>query len=107
MGGLSSLTFVAAAAAYRQRPGLRRASALGLLPVAIYFVFLPVALGPAVVFALGHVLIAGGMAAAAGAHLLLLRQARLLGATIVGLALLAVGGLNIWMAARGRQPAPN
>ena len=104
LGVLSSLTFVVAADAYRQRPRLRRAYALVLLPVAIYFVFLPVALGPAVVFALGHVLIAGGMAAAAGAHLLLLRQARLLGATIVGLALLAVGGLNIWMAAVFSQP---
>jgi diguanylate cyclase (GGDEF)-like protein len=99
MGVLSSLTFVVAADAYRQRPRLRRAYALVLLPVAIYFVFLPVALGPAIVFALGHLLIAGGMAAAAGAHLLLLRQARLLGATIVGAALLALAGLNVWIGA--------
>ena len=99
LGVLGSLTFVVAADAYRQRPRLRRAYTLVLLPVAIYFVFLPVALGPAVVFALGHVLIAGGMAAAAGAHLLLVRQARLLGAAIVGGALLGFAGLNIWVGA--------
>lgn len=104
MGVLSSLTFVVAADAYRQRPRLRRVYGLVLLPVAIYFVFLPVALGPAIVFPLGHLLIAGGMAAAAGAHLLLLRQARLLGATIVGVALLGLAGLNIWMGAVVGRP---
>ena len=104
MGVLSSLTFVVAADAYRQRPRLRRTYALVLLPVAIYFVFLPVALGPAIVFTMGHLLIAGGMAAAAAAHLLLLRQTRLLGATIVGVALLALAGLNVWIGAVSRQP---
>ncbi len=104
MGVLSSLTFVVAADAYRQRPRLRRTYALVLLPVAIYFVFLPVALGPAIVFTMGHLLIAGGMAAAAAAHLLLLRQTRLLGATIVGVALLALAGLNVWIGAISRQP---
>jgi diguanylate cyclase (GGDEF)-like protein len=104
MGVLGSLTFVVAADAYRRRPRLRRAYAWVLLPVAIYFVFLPVALGPTIVFALGHLLIAGGMGAAAGAHLLLLRRARLLGATIVGVALLALAGLNVWMGAAIRTP---
>lgn len=104
MGVLSSLAFVVAADAYRQRPRLRRAYGLVLLPVAIYLVFLPVALGPGIVFAVGHLLIAGGMAAAAGAHLLLLRQAKLLGATIVGVALLGLSGLNIWMGAVVTQP---
>lgn len=104
MGVLSSLAFVVAADAYRQRPRLRRAYGLVLLPVAIYLVFLPVALGPGIVFAVGHLLIAGGMAAAAVAHLLLLRQAKLLGATIVGVALLGLSGLNIWMGAVVSQP---
>jgi diguanylate cyclase (GGDEF)-like protein len=99
MGVLSSLAFVVAADAYRQQPRLRRSYALVLLPVAIYFVFLPVAIGPRLIFALGHLLIAGGMATAAVAHLLLLRYSRLLGATIVGGALLAIAGLNIWMGA--------
>ena len=99
LGVLSSLAFVVAADAYRQRPRLKRGYGIVLLPIAIYFVFLPVALGPRIVFALGHLLIAGGMATAAVAHLLLLRYSRLLGATIVGGALLAIAGLNIWMGA--------
>jgi len=100
LGVLSSLAFVVAADAYRQRPRLRRGYGRVLLPVAIYFILLPVALGPRAVFAVGHLLIAGGMAAAAVAHLLLLRYSRLLGATVVGLALLAIAGLNIWMGAK-------
>jgi diguanylate cyclase (GGDEF)-like protein len=103
-GVLASLAFVVAADAYRQQPRLRRGYGLVLLPVAIYFVLLPVAFGPPIVFALGHLLIAGGMAAAAVAHLLLLRYARMLGATIVGIALLAISGINIWMGALIGQP---
>jgi len=98
LGVLSSLAFVVAADAYRQQPQLKRGYGLMLMPVAIYFVFLPVALGPAIVLSLGYVLIAGGMAAAAAAHLLLLRQARLLGAAIVGTALFALCAINIYMA---------
>jgi diguanylate cyclase (GGDEF)-like protein len=104
MGVLSSLAFVVAADAYRQRPRLQRSYGMVLLPIAIYFIFLPVALGPRIVFALGHLLIAGGMATAAVAHLLLLRYSRLLGATIVGGALLAVAGVNIWMGAAIGSP---
>jgi len=104
LGVLASLAFVVAADAYRQRPRLRREYAIVLLPIAIYFIFLPVALGRQTVFALGHLLIAGGMATAAAAHLLLLRYARLLGATIVGGALLAVAGLNIWIGASLGKP---
>ncbi len=104
LGVLSSLAFVVAADAYRQRPRLKRGYGIVLLPIAIYFVFLPVALGPRIVFALGHLLIAGGMAAAAVAHLLLLRYSRLLGATIVGGALLALAAVNIWMGAAIGSP---
>jgi diguanylate cyclase (GGDEF)-like protein len=99
MGVLSSLSFVVAADAYRQRPRLRRAYGTVLLLIAIYFIFLPVALGPQIVFALGHLLIAGGMTTAAVAHLLLLRYSRLLGAAIVGGALLLIAGINVWMGA--------
>jgi len=97
LGVLSSLAFVVAADAYRQTPQLKRGYGLILLPVAIYFVFLPVALGPAIVLSLGYVLIGGGMLAAAAAHLLLLRQARLVGAAIVGAALLTLSGVNVYM----------
>jgi diguanylate cyclase (GGDEF)-like protein len=104
LGVLGALAFVVAADAYRQKPQITRNYALLLLPVAIYFVFLPVALTPAIVFSLGHLLIAGGMAAAAVAHLLLLRQARLLGATIVGVALFTLSGINVYMGLSAGQP---
>ena len=104
LGVVSSLAFVVAADAYRQRPRLTRAYGLVLLPVAIFCIFLPVALGRPIVFALGHLLIAGGMATAAAAHLMLLRHARLLGASIVGAALFTLAGLNIWMGAVASRP---
>src|SRR4051812_5431508 len=105
LGVLSSLAFVVAADAYRQKPHLKRAYGLMLLPVAIYFVFLPVALGAAIVLSLGHLLIAGGMAAAAAAHLLLLPQARMAGAIIVGIALLTLCAINIYMGTAIGPPA--
>ena len=110
LGILSSLAFVVAADAYRQPPRLQRWYGLALLPVAIWFTLAPAALGeaalPAVVFAPGQILIAGGMAAAAVAHLLLLRQANLLGAAVIGVALLALAGLNAWLAAAAIRPEP-
>jgi diguanylate cyclase (GGDEF)-like protein len=104
MGLLAALSFVVAADAYRQRPRLRRGYGIVLLPIAIYFIFLPVAIGPRIVFAVGHLLIAGGMVTAAAAYLLLLRYSWLLGAMIVGGALLALAGLNIWMGASIGSP---
>ena len=104
LGVVSALAFVVAADAYRQRPRLTRAYGLVLLPVAIFCIFLPAALGWPMVFALGHLLIAGGMATAAAAHLLLLRQARLLGASIIGAALFTLAGLNIWMGVVATRP---
>lgn len=96
---IGSLTFVVAADAYRHQPHLHRAYALVLLPVAIWFSLAPAALPLWSVFAPGHVLIAGALAAAGAAHLMLLRQSRLLGALIVGITLFALAGMNIWMAA--------
>jgi len=99
LGILSSLAFVVAADAYRHRPLLRREYGLVLLPVAIWFTLAPVPLGPYAVFAPGHVLIAGALAAAGGAHLLLLREIRMLGAGLVGVTLLVLAGVNVWLAA--------
>jgi diguanylate cyclase (GGDEF)-like protein len=101
---LASLAFVVAADAYRQRPMLKRGYGLVLMPLAIWFALAPVALGPRAVFALGHLLIAGGMAAGAAAHLLLLRQTRLLGAAVVSAMLLVLAGLNVWTAASVDRP---
>ena len=107
LGVLCSLAFVVAADAYRRRPRIRRGYGLVLLGVAIFFLFTPVALGADSVRTVGHVVIAGAMLAAAVAHLLLLRQARMLGPTIVGLSLLLLGGINIWMAAIANGDTPN
>jgi diguanylate cyclase (GGDEF)-like protein len=105
LGVLSSLAFVVAADAYRQRPTLRRRYGYVILLVAIYCILLPTAF-PAVniIVVLGHLLVAAGMAAAGAAHLLLLRQARLLGATVVGIALLVLAGLYVWMGAVASPP---
>jgi diguanylate cyclase (GGDEF)-like protein len=105
LGILSALFFVVAADAYRSRPRLRRNYGLLLMPLLLWFTLAPVALGTKSVFAPGHVLIAGGFVAAGVAHLLLLRQARLLGAAVVGIMLLLIASTNIWMAVA--IPSPN
>ena len=104
-GLLSSLAFVVAADAYRQRPRLQRGYGIVLLAVAVFLVFLPVASESDSVRAVGHVLIAGGMGTAAVAHLLLLRRVKLLGASIVGIALIGLSGLNILIGAVGSSSA--
>ena len=101
IGLLSSLTFVVAADAYRQRPRFRRGYSLVLLAVAIFLIFLPVALDTDSVRAVGHVLISGGMGTAAVAHFLLLRRVRLLGASIIGIALIGISGLHVLIGAVG------
>ena len=64
------------------------------------------------VFAPGHLMIAGALAAAAVAHLLLLRQLWMLGAMVAGAGLLVLSALNAWTAialpspARGRRGQP-
>lgn len=101
---LSALVFVISADAYRTRPHIRRGYALLLLPVFIWFALAPAALGPAAVLAPGHLLIAGGLAAAGFAHLSLLRQTRLLGAAVVGTMLLLVAAMHGWLAIAVRLP---
>jgi diguanylate cyclase (GGDEF)-like protein len=108
LGILSTLAFVIAADAYRHRPLFRREYGLVLLPVAIWFTLGPVALGTHAVFAPGHLLMAGGLAAAGAAHLLLLRQVRMLGAALVGITLIVLSVIHIWVAASVGDPAaPN
>ncbi len=105
VGLLSSLAFVVAADAYRQRPRLRRGYGLILLAVAIFLIFLPVASNSDAVRGVGHVLISGGMGTAGVAHFLLLRRVRLLGASITGTALIGLCGLNILLGAVGSTAA--
>jgi len=102
---LAGLLFVVATEAYRQTPRRRRGYAVLLLPVAIWFTLAPAALGPVAVFAPGFLLVAGSMASAGVAHLLLARQARLLGAALVGAMLLCFAGFNAWLATLSGLPA--
>jgi diguanylate cyclase (GGDEF)-like protein len=82
-----ALAFVAAADAFSARSWIRRSHLPVLLPLGIWFVLAPVALGTAAVFVPGHLLTAGALLAASVAHFLILRDTRLLGAGVVGLLL--------------------
>jgi diguanylate cyclase (GGDEF)-like protein len=87
---LSALFFVLSADAYPTRPKMRRGYALILVAILLWFALAPLALGSWAVFMPGHVLIAGVLAAAGAGHLILLRQVRMLGAAVVGVALVLV-----------------
>jgi diguanylate cyclase (GGDEF)-like protein len=102
---LCGLMFVVATDAYRRSPRLRRGYTLWLLPVAIWFGLAPAALGPQSAFAPGYLLTAGAMAAAGVAHVLLARQARLLGGLLVGVMLMLFAGQNVWVATLPALPA--
>jgi two-component system cell cycle response regulator len=94
---VGALVFVLGGDAYRTRLHLRRGYLLILLPLLIWFALAPVALETWAVLGPGYLLIAGALAAAGIAHLALLREARLLGAAIVGLAFLSIAGANVWL----------
>ena len=94
----SALVFVISADAYRSRPHLRQAYGIMLLPVLLWFTLAPLPLGPEAAFAPGHVLIAGALAAAGFAHLILLRRARLFGAFVIGTSMLGLSASNLWTA---------
>jgi len=94
----SALMFVAAADAYRQQPRLGRRHAMLALPLAIWFLLAPLALGPVAVRIPGYLLTAIALAIAGGAHLVILRNTRLLGAGVVGAMLLITALASVWMA---------
>ena len=100
LGILSALFFVISADAYPARPRVRRGYALVLLAVLFWFALAPMALDDWAVFAPGHVLIAGALAAAGVGHLLLLRQVRMLGAAVVGVSLLLIAASHVWVILR-------
>ena len=105
LGILSALFFVISADAYPVRPPVRRGYALVLLAVLFWFALAPIALdGVWTVFAPGHVLIAVALAAAGVGHLILLRQVRMLGAAVVGVALLLIAGSHVWVVLRVGEP---
>jgi diguanylate cyclase (GGDEF)-like protein len=101
---LSALFFVLAADAYPTRPKMRRGYALILVGVLLWFALAPLGLGTWAVFTPGHVLIAGALATAGAGHLILLRQVRMLGAAIVGVALLLIALTHVWIVLRVDLP---
>ena len=92
LGILSALFFVISADAYPARPKCGAATRSILLAVLLWFALAPLGARHWAVFAPGHILIAGALAAAGVGHLILLRQVRMLGAAVVGVALLLIAG---------------
>ena len=105
LGILSALFFVISADAYPARPRIRRGYTLVLIGVLLWFTLAPMPLGVWAVFAPGHVLMAGTLAAAGVGHLALLRQVRMLGAAVVGVALILIAGTHAWIVLRVESPA--
>jgi diguanylate cyclase (GGDEF)-like protein len=92
---LAALTLVLSADAYRAPVRWRRGYSLFLLSLLIWFVLAPLALSRDAAFIPGYVLTGGALSAAGVAHLALLRHVRLLGATVVGSALVVGGAIYL------------
>jgi diguanylate cyclase (GGDEF)-like protein len=98
------LVFVLSADAYVARPRLRREYAIALLALLLWFGLSPLALDSFGVYAPGHLLTAGALAAAGLAHLVLLRRVWLLGAAATGAMLIGIAAVNAWMAIALESP---
>ena len=97
-GVVAAIAFVAGADAYDAPPRFPRRYALALLLALIWFALAPISLGPASVFASGHLLNAGTLCAAGAGYLALARRTRLIGAALVGSMLVLVAAANVWIA---------
>jgi hypothetical protein len=95
---VSALFFVVAADSYGAVQRVRYAVFWLLMPAGIWFLLAPFAFGERAIFAPGHVAIGVVLLVAAGAHFLILREARLLGAAVVAVALLLLASINLWLA---------
>ncbi len=105
LGIISALVFVLSAEAYRTTPRLRRGYVFVLLPILLWFALAPLTrLGPPAAFAAGHLLTAGGLAAAGLGYLALARQTGMLGAAVVGTMLVAGASANVWISLVAQQP---
>jgi len=102
---IAALIFVLSADAYRSPLRFRREYVFVLVPVLLWFALAPMVLQATPVFAPGHLMIAGALAAAGVAHLLLLRQLWMLGAMVAGAGLLVLSALNAWVAIVLPSPA--
>ena len=97
LGILSALMFVLSADAYPAKPRISSNYTYILVPLFLWFTLAPLALQREAVFAPGHVLMGGATAAAGVAYVMLLGQARMLGAAIVGGSMLLIAGSHIWI----------
>ena len=97
LGILSALMFVLSGDAYPARPRIGSNYTYVLVPLFLWFTLSPLALGPEAVFAPGHVMMGGAIAAAGAAYLMLLRHARMLGAAIVGGSLILIAASHVWI----------
>lgn len=94
----ASLLLVLSADTRARRLALRWRHLLGLLPLVIWFSLAPLVLGRRAVLVPGYLMSAGVLASAALAFLQVLRRARLLGAGLVGGALLLLASSQAWIA---------
>jgi diguanylate cyclase (GGDEF)-like protein len=98
----SALLFLLSADAYRMPLRQRRRYVLVLVPLSIWFALAPLALTTRqAIFVPGHLLTAGGLAAAGVAYLRLLRETRLLGAAVIGSAMLLLAASHVWLVISG------
>jgi diguanylate cyclase (GGDEF)-like protein len=105
LGLVSALMFVVSADAYPSKVRIPHNYAYVIVPVFLWFALSPLALGPSAVFAPGHVLTAGGLAAAGLAYLMMVRQVRMLGAAVVGASLLTIAGSHVWIVVKVSSPS--
>jgi diguanylate cyclase (GGDEF)-like protein len=99
----AALVFVLSADSFRQRPRFNWRDLWFVLPIAIWFVLAPIALGVRAVLVPGYFLTGAMYATASLAYALLLKRTRLVGAGAIGVAFLLLAGLHGWLAYSGTQ----
>jgi diguanylate cyclase (GGDEF)-like protein len=100
----AAISFVMGADAYDAPPRLPHWYVRSLLLMFIWFALAPIPLGPQAVFAPGHLITAGTLCAAGAGYFVLARRTRLVGAALVGSALVLVAASHVWIAFWVRFP---
>ena len=94
----AAISFVMAADAYDAPPRLPQWYLRSLLLMLIWFALAPVSIGPYTVFGSGHLISAGILCAAGAGYFVLARRTRIVGAALVGAALVLVAASHVWIA---------
>jgi diguanylate cyclase (GGDEF)-like protein len=95
---VSATLFFAGGNAYQSLVSLRRRYLWAALPLGLWFLLAPLALGPVTVRSPGYLLTAAVLTVAGGAHILILRSTGLLGAGVVGTMLVVEAITHVWRA---------